>query len=147
MNKVSVNWEAKEPHCLIKNFLSLSSIHMQTHSPLLSPLPFPILKAHPLTTLHFLYLAVLLLLCPSYLSSIVSIKIWWNFFSLQSLFSWTLSLPPSSPWLCSLLKSLSPSLSQSDHEWMRHGCANACSLPICLGAFVCQSESGGKPLH
>lgn len=122
----------------------LASFQMKTHSPRLSPLPFARLKAHPLPTLHFLSLAVLLplyvlLICHSSLN-ISGLKIFYNFFFLRQ--SPPL-IPDSAP---PLFKPLSLSHSQSDHAWMRHGCANASSLPICLGAFVCQCESGGKPL-
>lgn len=65
----------------------LASFQMKTHSPRLSPLPFARLKAHPLPTLHFLSLAVLLplyvlLICHSSLN-ISGLKIFYNFFFLR----------------------------------------------------------------
>lgn len=83
-------------------------------------------------------------LCASYLSFITE---HFRPQNLLQLFFFLRQSPPLIPDSAPpLFKPLSLSHSQSDHAWMRHGCANASSLPICLGAFVCQCESGGKPL-
>lgn len=64
----------------------------------------------------------------------------------ESFTTFLFSLAPRSPLKSQILLRPFPNLShwQSHHAWMRHGCANAWSLPI--GAFVCQCECGGKPL-
>lgn len=124
----------------------LASFQMQTHSPLSTA--FCEDKSPPSVYTSFSFFGrPPACLCASYLSFITEhfrpqnvLQLFYFFFLKQS----TLLIPDSAP---PLFKPLSLSHSQSDHAWMRHGCANASSLPICLvGAAMCQCESGGKPL-
>lgn len=123
----------------------LASFQMKTHSPRLSPLPLCQAKSPPSAYPSFSFFGRSpASLCASYLSFITE---HFRPQNLLQLFFFLRQSPPLIPDSAPpLFKPLSLSHSQSDHAWMRHGCANASSLPICLGAFVCQCESGGKPL-
>lgn len=110
----------------------LASFQMKTHSPRLSPLPFARLKAHPLPTLHFLSLAVLLplyvlLICHSSLN-ISGLKIFYNFFFFSD------NLPPWSQILLHPFLNLSHCLIRSQ---ITHECGMVVPMPaLCQSAWV-----------
>lgn len=113
--------------------LSLAGFQRRTYSPSLSPLPFAQEKAHPLATLRFLSLHVPTPLYLSFIKTFQAPKSFRNFSRHPPRPPSPSPIPDSAP---PLLKTPSPSHSQSDHAWMRHGCATASSLPNWLAGVA-----------